>query len=106
MTAIKNIKKKNPDEKAQLKKIKYEKQIKALKKLKDDEKNDYEEQIKKLKKELNQLKLLKMEQQNKNDSLLNNYKNNIKLINNQYIKLYYMYIIGAIILIIAIIKFL
>ena len=104
--AIKHLKKKKPDEKAQLDKIKYEKQIEALKKLKNDEKNDYEEQINKLKKELNQTKLQKIEQQNKNDSLLNNYKNTIKLITNQYLRNYYMHIIGAIILIIAIIKFL
>ena len=106
MTAIKNIKKKKSRWKSSIRKNKIWKTNRTLKKLKDDEKNDYEEQIKKLKKELNQLKLLKMEQQNKNDSLLNNYKNNIKLVNNQYIKHYYMYIIGAIILIIAIIKFL
>ena len=106
VNAIKHLKKKKPDEKAQLDKTKYEKQIEALKKLKNDEKNDYEEQINKLKKELNQIKLQNIEQQNKNDSLLNNYKNTIKLITKQYLQNYYMYIIGAIIILIAIIKFL
>ena len=104
--AITSLRRKKPDEKNQLDKIYYEKQLEALKKLKDDEKNDYEEQIKKLRLELNLVKLKNLKQQSKNDSLLNNYKNTIKLISKQYIKNYYMYIICAIVLIIAIIKFL
>ena len=104
--AITSLRRKKPDEKNQLDKIYYEKQLEALKKLKDDEKNDYEEQIKKLRLELSLVKLKNLKQQSKNDSLLNNYKNTIKLISKQYIKNYYMYIICAIVLIIAIIKFL
>ena len=104
--AITSLRRKKPDEKNQLDKIYYEKQLEALKKLKDDEKNDYEEQIKKLRSELNLVKLKNLKQQSENDSLLNNYKNTIKLISKQYIKNYYMYIICAIVLIIAIIKFL
>ena len=98
--AITSLRRKKPDEKNQLDKIYYEKQLEALKKLKDDEKNDYEEQIKKLRSELNLVKLKNLKQQSENDSLLNNYKNTIKLISKQYIKNYYMYIICAIFLII------
>ena len=80
----------------------YEKQIEALKKLKEDEKNDYEEQIKKLKLELVLIKLRNIKQLHKNESLLKEYRSAIKLLSNQFIKKYSFYIIGGIILIFAI----
>ena len=67
--------------------------------MKEEEKKDYEEQIKKLKTELGLLKLRNIKQQNKNDSLVSNYRNIIKLISNKYIKKYSIYVICAIILI-------
>ena len=82
----------------------YIKQLNALKKLKEEEKKDYEEQIKKLKSELGLLKLRNIKQQNKNDSLVSNYRNIIKLLSNKYIKKYSIYVICAIILIFAIKK--
>ena len=85
-------------------KLIYEKQFDAFKKLKEDEKKYYEEQIKKLKKENDLLKIKNTNQQNKLDSLLSIYKNKIKLIYNKYIKKYLIYIICAIILLIAIKK--
>ena len=79
----------------------YEKQIEALKKLKNDEKNDYEEQIKKLKMEMAIFKMRNIKQQNKNDQLLNNYRNAIKLLTSTYFKKYGIYFICFVILIIA-----
>ena len=80
----------------------YEKQIEALKKLKNDEKNDYEEQIKKLRMEMAVIKIRNIQQQNKNDELLNNYRNAIKLLTSQNFKKYGIIYICFIILIIAI----
>ena len=82
-------------------KLIFEKKFDAFKKLKEDEKKDYEEQIKKLKKENDLLKTKNSNLQNKTDSFLSIYKNNIKLIYNKHIKKYIIYIICAIFLIIA-----
>ena len=103
--AVKSLKKK-PVLKSQNDKINYEKQIEALKKLKEEEKNDYEEQIKKLKLEMALIKLQNMKHQRKNDEILNNYKNMVKMASNQSIKKYgFFFICALIILIVAIKKF-
>ena len=99
--AIRSLRSK-PILRSQPKNINYEKQLEALKKLKDDEKNDYEDQIKKLKMEIALLKLKNLKQQHKNDSLVNNYKNIIKAASLPYVKKYSIYIVGFILLIIAI----
>jgi hypothetical protein len=90
--AIRSLKKKSE----KLDVTNYEKQLDALKKLKEEEKKDYEEQIKKLKIELTLVKLRYLKLQNKNDSLLSNYKNIIKVLSSQYIKKYSIFIILAI----------
>ena len=99
--AIRSLKSKNIL-RSQPNKVNYEKQLEALKKLKDDEKNDYEEQIKKLKLELTVAKLKNIRQQHKNDSLVNNYKNIIKAASLPYVKKYSIYIIGFLLIIVAI----
>ena len=99
--AIRSLRSK-PILRSQPKNINYEKQLEALKKLKDDEKNDYEDQIKKLKMEIALLKLKNLKQQHKNDSLVNNYKNIIKAASLPYVKKYSIYIVGFILLIIEI----
>ena len=48
------------------------------------------------------LKLKNLKQQHKNDSLVNNYKNIIKAASLPYVKKYSIYIVGFILLIIAI----
>ena len=103
--AVKSLKKK-PVLKSQNDKNNYERQIEALKKLKEKEKNDYEEQIKKLKLEIALIKLQNMKHQRKNDEILNNYKNMVKMASNQSIKKYgFFFICALIILIVAIKKF-
>ena len=103
--AVKSLKKK-PVLKSQNDKNNYERQIEALKKLKEEEKNDYEEQIKKLKLEIALIKLQNMKHQRKNDEILNNYKNMVKMASNQSIKKYgFFFICALIILIVAIKKF-
>ena len=103
--AVKSLKKK-PVLKIQNDKNNYERQIEALKKLKEEEKNDYEEQIKKLKLEIALIKLQNMKHQRKNDEILNNYKNMVKMASNQSIKKYgFFFICALIILIVAIKKF-
>ena len=103
--AIKSLKK-TPVLKSQNDKINYEKQIEALKKLKEEEKKDYEEQIKKLKLEIAIIKLHNLKHQRKNDEILNNYKNMVKTASNQSIKKYgFFFICALIILILAIKKF-
>ncbi len=99
--AIKSLKKKQPPN-DNFNKDYYEKKIEALNKLKNDEKNDYEEQIKKLKLELTVAKLKNIRQQHKNDSLVNNYKNIIKAASLPYVKKYSIYIIGFLLIIVAI----
>ena len=60
-----------------------EKQLSALKKIKEDEKKDYEEQLEKIKMELAMLKVQNLNIQYETNSLLAKYKNTIKSIANQ-----------------------
>ena len=53
-----------------MEKLIYEKQLNALKKMKEDEKKDYEEQIEKLELELAQIKTQALNKQYETDSLL------------------------------------
>ena len=99
--AIKSLKKKQPPN-DNFNKDYYEKKIEALNKLKDDEKNDYEEQIKKLKMELVLIKLRNLKVQNKNEDLLNNYRSAIKLLSSEYLKKYGIFILCAIVLLLGI----
>ena len=66
-----------------MKKLNLEKQFNALKKMKEDEKKDYEEQIEKLQIELAMIKVKNLNKQYETDSLLLKYKNTIKSIANQ-----------------------
>ena len=66
-----------------MEKIQFEKQLNALKKIKDDEKKDYEEQIDKIKFELAAIKVKNSNQQYEAESLLVKYRNTIKSIANQ-----------------------
>ena len=63
--------------------LKFEKQLNALKKMKEDERKDYEEQIEKLKFELAELKIQALNKQYETDSLLVKYRNAIRAISNQ-----------------------
>ena len=86
-----------------MEKLIYEKQLNALKKMKEDEKKDYEEQIMKMKIELAMLKFKNSTEQKKNDFVLSGYKNIIKWLSNQnHTKNYLIFIVGIIILICAI----
>ena len=103
INAIKSLKKKSVL-KTENDKINYEKQIEALKKLKEEEKNDYEQQLKKLKLEIALIKLQNMKHHLKKDKILNNYKNIVKTASNQYIRKYGIFLICAIIILILAIK--
>ena len=103
INAIKSLKKKSVL-KSENDKINYEKQIEALKKLKEEEKNDYEQQLKKLKLEIALIKLQNMKHHLKKDKILNNYKNIVKTASNQYIRKYGIFFICAIIILILAIK--
>ena len=63
--------------------LKFEKQLNALKKMKEDERKDYEEQIEKLKFELAELKIQALNKQYETDSLLVKYRNAIRAISNE-----------------------
>jgi len=86
-----------------LEKLVYEKQLNALKKLKEDEKKDYETQIKKLQMELVMLKLKNKGQQTKNDVIIDGYKGLVKGLSSDFVKKYLIYIEGFIILILILI---
>jgi chromosome segregation ATPase len=79
----KNITKKGTLLETNIDKINFEKQLVALKKIKEDEKKDYEEQIDKISMELAMLKINYSNYQFESDSLLLKYKNTIKSISNQ-----------------------
>jgi chromosome segregation ATPase len=79
----KNITKKGTLLETNVDKINFEKQLVALKKIKEDEKKDYEEQIDKISMELAMLKINYSNYQFESDSLLLKYKNTIKSISNQ-----------------------
>ena len=83
----------------------YEKQMDVLKRIKEEEKKNYEEQIKKLKMTIDVLKNKNknIKQQKKRNSFVSNYKNKIKYITNRYIKKYLIYILFAIFLICSIV---
>ena len=67
----------------EIEKINLEKQLNALKKMKDDEKKDYEEQLEKIKLELAMLKVKNLNQTYEMESLLVKYRNTIKSIASQ-----------------------
>ena len=79
----KNITKKGTLLETNIDKINFEKQLAALKKIKEDEKKDFEEQIDKISMELAILKVKYSNHQFESDSLLLKYKNTIKSIANQ-----------------------
>ena len=79
----KNITKKGTLLETNIDKINFEKQLVALKKIKEDEKKDYEEQIDKIRMELAMLKVKYSNHQFESESLLLKYKNTIKSIANQ-----------------------
>ncbi len=85
----------------------YDKQMELLKRIKEEEKKDYEEQIKKLKMTIDVLKNKNknIKQQKKRNSFMSNYKNKIKYITNRYIKKYLIYILFAIFLICSIVVY-
>ena len=87
----------------QLEKLVYEKQLNALKKLKEDVKKDYETQIKKLQMELVMLRLKNRGQQTKNEVIIDGYKGLVKGLSSDLVKKYLIYIEGFIILILALI---
>ena len=64
-------------------KILLQNQINMLKKMKDEEKKDYEEKIEKIKIEMATLKVKYLNKQYEEDVLLLKYKNTIKAIANQ-----------------------
>ena len=86
-----------------LEKLVYEKQLNALKKLKEDEKKDYETQIKKLQMELVMLKLKNKGQQTKNEVIIDGYKGLVKGISSDFVKKYLIYLEGFIIIILILI---
>jgi hypothetical protein len=86
-----------------LEKLVYEKQLNALKKLKEDEKKDYEAQIKKLQMELVMLRLKNRGQQTKNEVIIDGYKGLVKGLSSDFVKKYLIYIEGFIILILILI---
>ena len=67
----------------EIEKINLENQLNALKKMKDDEKKDYEEQLEKIKLELAMLKVKNLNQTYEMESLLVKYRNTIKSIASQ-----------------------
>ena len=79
----KNLTKKGTMLETNIDKINFEKQLAALKKIKEDEKKDFEEQIDKISMELAILKVKYSNHQFESDSLLLKYKNTIKSISNQ-----------------------
>ena len=79
----KNLTKKGTMLETNIDKINFEKQLAALKKIKEDEKKDFEEQIDKISMELAILKVKYSNHQFESDSLLLKYKNTIKSIANQ-----------------------
>ena len=85
----------------------YDKQMELLKRIKEEEKKNYEEQIKKLKMTIDVLKNKNknIKQQKKRNSFMSNYKNKIKHITNRYIKKYLIYILFAIFLICSIVVY-
>ena len=85
----------------------YDKQMELLKRIKEEEKKNYEEQIKKLKMTIDVLKNKNknIKQQKKRNSFVINYKNKIKYITNRYIKKYLIYILFAIFLIYIIVVY-
>ena len=86
-----------------LEKLVYEKQLNALKKLKEDEKKDYETQIKKLQMELVMLRLKNKGQQTKNEVIIDGYKGMVKGLSSDFVKKYLIYIEGFIIIILILI---
>ena len=66
-----------------MEKMQFVKQLNALKKIKEDEKKDFEEQIDKIKFELAMLKVKNLNQQYESESLLIKYRNTIKSIASQ-----------------------
>jgi hypothetical protein len=63
--------------------LKFEKQMNALKKIKDDEKAYFEKEIERLNLELAEMKINTLNKQYENDSLLAKYKNCIRSISSQ-----------------------
>ena len=68
---------------SKMEKINFEKQLNALKKMKEDEKKDYEEQIDKLKMEIATLKVKHLNQEYETETLLVKYRNILRKISNQ-----------------------
>jgi hypothetical protein len=71
------------NEEALLNKLNYEKQLNALKKIKEEEKKDFEEQLNKILLEVATLKVKNLNLEYKNDELIIRYKNLIKSLTNQ-----------------------
>ena len=67
----------------QMSKINFQKQLNALKKIKEEEKKDYEERINKINLEIADLKVKNLNLQYANDALKIKYKNTVKSITNQ-----------------------
>ena len=67
----------------QMSKIKFQKPLNALKKIKEEEKKDYEERINKINLEIADLKVKNLNLQYANDALKIKYKNTVKSITNQ-----------------------